>query len=905
MIPSFTALVHVGVENASKKRLENNVSLEKALIDVMQELAPDLQKEGTSMLSLRRTTQHLKDNGYEQTLPGHVLKLLRGIASDGRSEDEGIGSIRLKKVDAESYYVTLQRDWESLKKTAELRRTAASLLLEHLISCVPPETRGIDLLATTTLGKLHAAVESDMELKDQIKDVARLTERALLWLHEQEIARLGRGLVVLRPAMNIRLAPGNRQFTQTDYAALQDHYSEQVIQIHVMAEYARQGLEDTRSAIQLTNDYFTLSRENFIGRWFPKAAKNLSIQTSNESFKAIVSGLNKVQREIVTDDREKTNVLVLAGPGSGKTRVLVHRIAYLVRVRRENPRGILALAYNRHAAAEIRRRLRELIDDDANGVTVLTCHALAMRLTGTSFAEGIAQEADFRKVLSDAVKLLRGEGMADDDADEQRDRLLAGFRWILVDEYQDIGAEQYELISALAGRTLNDPERKLSLFAVGDDDQNVYAFAGASVKFIRQFQADYKAKPVYLTENYRSTTNIIATANAVIATARERMKAAHPIEIDETRKKEPAGGMWKALDPMIKGRVHLLNVASSAAAQAEQVMGEMLRLASLEPDWDWSRAAVISRQWKYLHPVRAFCQLNGIPVQMADQEPPQFWRLRETQHLKGWLEVRKDQPVSGDELDAFIRAQSGGPWWELLQEAMEYYRLECGTTPLPAAHLMEWLAEWGREIRQRQRGLLLLTAHRTKGLEFDHVAVLNGAWEERESNEDPDATRRLYYVAMTRARKTLLLASSNGHSQLHGGIKGLPTVYAGNAPAPSPLAAALDRRYEILTPGDVDLSFAGRTLPRAPIHKAIQQLQPGDPLRFVQNKGQWLLQKDELPVGRLSKGYVPPAGMHCIEARVHAVLTRFRQDGDPAFNDSIQCDKWETVLPELVFAKPH
>jgi ATP-dependent DNA helicase RecQ len=79
-------------------------------------------------------------------------------------------------------------------------------------------------------------------------------------------------------------------------------------------------------------------------------------------------------------------VLVLAGPGSGKTRVLVHRIAYLVRVRRENPRGILALAYNRHAAAQIRQRLGDLIGDDARAVSVLTCDALAMRLVGASFA---------------------------------------------------------------------------------------------------------------------------------------------------------------------------------------------------------------------------------------------------------------------------------------------------------------------------------------------------------------------------------------------------------------------------------------------------------------------------------------------------------------------------------------
>ena len=111
-----------------------------------------------------------------------------------------------------------------------------------------------------------------------------------------------------------------------------------------------------------------------------------------------------MQQKIVADDREQTSVLVLAGPGSGKTRVLVHRIAYLIRVRREDPRGILALTYNRHAAAEIRIRLRHLIGDDSEGVTISTCHALAMRLVGASFA-GAASETkhDFDGIVLEAV----------------------------------------------------------------------------------------------------------------------------------------------------------------------------------------------------------------------------------------------------------------------------------------------------------------------------------------------------------------------------------------------------------------------------------------------------------------------------------------------------------------------
>ena len=187
----------------------------------------------------------------------------------------------------------------------------------------------------------------------------------------------------------------------------------------------------------------------------------------------------------MTDDRQNTNVLVLAGPGSGKTRVLVRRIAYLIRCRREDPRSILALAYNRHAAVQIRQRLHDLIGDDACGITVLTCHALAMRLAGSTFARSVEQtdgqaQSIFDDILKEAIELLEGGRVAPDEADEQRERLLAGFRWILVDEYQDIKELEYNLISAPAGRTKGDQDQRLNLFAVGDDDQNIYAFSGSS-----------------------------------------------------------------------------------------------------------------------------------------------------------------------------------------------------------------------------------------------------------------------------------------------------------------------------------------------------------------------------------------------------------------------------------------
>ena len=596
---ALTAFVHTGVDRSSRKRLQEAAALETALIEHMQEAAPDLGKGDSSSLHLRIAAQVLRDQGLADPLPERLFRIVRGIAFDGRGEDGAAGSLTVRRRDAETARVTLYRAWGALQKIAGIRREAAGRLLEHLLDCLPRGLRGTDLLAETTLGKLLQAIESDLVLKSTVRSPAKLLDRALLWLHELEVIRLNKGLAVFRPAMTIRLEQRDRRgFSRADFEPLALHYKGQVLQIHVMVEFAERGLAAMSEALRLAMDYFALTEEEFLARWLPGRDREIGRQTTPASWRAIVESLgNPVQQRIVADERERTNVLVLAGPGSGKTRVLVHRIAWLVRVRRENARGILALAYNRHAAVDIRRRLAEMIGDDARGVTVLTCHALAMRLAGASFT-GRSERPDdetFRDVMRRAVALLRGEELSPEEADERRERLLAGFRWILVDEYQDVAVEQYELISALAGRTREDDAGKLTLFAVGDDDQNIYAFNGASVEFIRRFEADYGPRPAYLTANYRSTAHIVAAANAVIEPARNRMKAGHPIRVDRVRESDPPGGAWAELDPVSRGRVQTLPAGGDSVGQARAVMAELLRLCELAQEWETGRGARSSR----------------------------------------------------------------------------------------------------------------------------------------------------------------------------------------------------------------------------------------------------------------------------------------------------------------------
>lgn len=655
--------------------------------------------------------------------------------------------------------------------------------------------------------------------------------------------------------------------------------------------------------------FFATTRQN-ADRWQHGSAAAPAllggpVRSTPESWRRIVESLrNAEQQRIVADDRERANVLVLAGPGAGKTRVLVDRIAYLVRVRREDPRGVLALAYNRHAAAEIRRRLEALIGDDARAVTVLTCHGFAMRLVGASFA-GRALPLDddvFRDAMQQAVALLRGSGLPEEDADENRMRLLRGFRWVLVDEYQDVGPEQFELIAAIAGRSLEDGDEKLALFAVGDDDQNVYAFSGASVRFIRRFERDYGAGTVFLTGNYRSTAHIVAAANTVIERTRGRMKAGHSIRTDKARRDDPPGGDWERLDPLARGRVQVLPVRGAAVVQAQAAVLELQRLAALSAGWDWSRCAVIAREWRYLEPVRACCEEAGVPVQAANENPPSFWRLRETRALLASLRADSTGLVLPAGLAAWRDTRPPGPWAELLADATDEYQAETGGADTPLVHFEEWLAEWGRDARRRQHGLLLLTAHRAKGLEFDHVVVLDGGWDRVGEGEDPDAPRRLRYVAMTRARRTLALTCFAGADGGRDTLPDGPAVLCRMPLDPPPRPAALERRYRHLGLGDVDLGFAGRRRPGHPVHRAIASLAPGDALAVQVTDERWrLLDGGGTPVGQLARAFAPPPGMRCRSAAVLAVVAWNRALSDPQYHDGIESEAWEVLVPELVF----
>ena len=300
----------------------------------------------------------------------------------------------------------------------------------------------------------------------------------------------------------------------------------------------------------------------------------------------LLSGLNPQQQEAVAF--AGAPLLVVAGAGSGKTRVLTRRIAYLMARRGVKPYEILAITFTNKAAGEMKERVTELVGPIAKSMWVSTFHSACVRLLrqeverlGYSSSFSIYDSADsqkliqkvcetlnldskrypprqFQNIISNAKnelqtpyeflskatnqfdtiaadvytlyekRLKQANAMDFDDLimktvevlqkfPEAKARFRSRFRHILVDEYQDTNHAQYQLVKELTGDE-SDGFPIAELCVVGDADQSIYGFRGATIRNILQFEVDYpNAKTVLLEQNYRSTQNILSAANAVIS----------------------------------------------------------------------------------------------------------------------------------------------------------------------------------------------------------------------------------------------------------------------------------------------------------------------------------------------------------------------------------------------------
>lgn len=309
---------------------------------------------------------------------------------------------------------------------------------------------------------------------------------------------------------------------------------------------------------------------------------------------ALLEGLNENQREAVV--HAGAPLLIVAGAGSGKTRVLTHRIAYLLGERNVHPGQILAITFTNKAADEMKERVEQLVGPRANAMWVMTFHSACVRILrreskklGFTSSFSIYDAADSKRLMalvcrdldldpkrfppksfSAKISNLKNELIDEEDFAAQAtdgfektlaqayamyqsrlreanaldfddlimttvnllrafpdvaDHYRRRFRHVLVDEYQDTNHAQYSLVRELVGTSEHPVDvppseydlQPAELCVVGDADQSIYAFRGATIRNILQFEEDYPdATTILLEQNYRSTQTILTAANAVI-----------------------------------------------------------------------------------------------------------------------------------------------------------------------------------------------------------------------------------------------------------------------------------------------------------------------------------------------------------------------------------------------------
>jgi len=912
-------------KNNATKIFRTNCEIENKLIRMLQAEDPDAENGDWVELDIRRLNQKLTNEGHP-TSPDVLRSLIKGISYDGKGFAASTGSFEIGHVDRNRYQVRLRRSWQNNRKTIFLRQNVANAILRKLIELAKSRAAASnlkiksDVQITFTSDELSAAIKSDLTLSVEVKKVLPAMERALMFLHEQHVVELQGGLAVLRQAMTLRLSKTakGRYYNKGDYKPLAVHYREKRFQVHVMMRYATLALEKkVARALTLVLDYFALGRVKFINRYFKDNKELLDKATTAESFRMIVENLRNPFQIGTVGRPVDDSMLILAGPGSGKTTVIVHRCAYLLEVERIPARQILVLCFNHSSAMVLKKRLRALVGKVANVVTVATYHGVAMRLAGISIRDMAAEHSkdniEFDRIIKDAVKLLKGEkDIPGIEPDEHRDRLLSGYSHILVDEYQDIDDDQYDLVSAIAGRSLDEEDNRLAIMAVGDDDQNIYTFRGANVRFIRQFQTDYSKVVQYLVENYRSSKNIISASNALIRNNRDRMKGDHPIGINHERQYNHPGGRWARIDPVSKGRVQIISV-KNPLHQAGYVKAEIDRMRVLDSNLNWSDFAVLSRTKAPLANIRSILENSGYPIRTTLEKGLPFHRVREVHRVLEWLAAKEKENCRASDLieafkgDSFNRNQNN--WWQLIDLFFENYRDETSDSILPVSRAINRFYEFTAEQRREKvlgQGIFLSTIHSSKGMEFPHVFILDGDWGRQNSRVEWEEERRVMYVGMTRAEETLRLmkipSSPNPFLEEIRGDFTVSKTYTGVS-----IENELQNiRYELIGLNEVYMDFAGCFHKSHRIHNQLSCLEAGQRVVFHPNSEAIEIQNiDGCCVARLSKEgaykWAQRLDQIC-EVRVVALLRRDRDDPNEGFQNRIKVDQWELPVLEAVYS---
>ena len=648
---------------------------------------------------------------------------------------------------------------DKLSAKSKKRHDICKFIVEELyrMSAKAPDIQDEEVLVCFSLVGLYESYKKTTNPEPYDTPVTSADiEDALLYLSKIGAIALQGGFLVTYNGMEIkRLVMDNKiRYKNEDYRLLSEFYKQKIQQIHIIGEYANMMVRDYNAALRFVNDYFRMDFKRFIAKYFKgNRAAEIERNITPEKYNQLFDELSDKQSEIITDDESKY-IVVAAGPGSGKTRVLVHKLASLLLLEDVKHEQLLMITFSRAAATEFKKRLIGLIGNAAAFVEIKTFHSYCFDLLGKI---GSLEESE--NVVKDAAELInKGE--------VESGRITKTV--VVIDEAQDMDENEFALIKALMNR--NDDMR---IIAVGDDDQNIYEFRGSDSKYLKELIEEYGAKKYEMTENYRSSKNIVNFANAFAKTIRSRMKTDDGIPV-------------RNFDGIVK--------ITKYDSNPEQPIVNCI----IERKHKGSVCVLTTTNDEALR-VSGVLNRNNIPAKLIQSTDGfQMYNLAEIRFFLKQIDNRLKTPVISDALweDAKKRLENSynkSSCYEIcLKMLLDFERVNKTKYRMD---LEEFIKESKYEdfYTEEKETVSVSTIHKSKGREFDTVYML--------LNNVPcntDEEKRKIYVGLTRAKEELYIHCNNDlFDNVGGGIADV--VYDENIyEAPSEITLQLTYKDVVL-----------------------------------------------------------------------------------------------------------
>lgn len=610
---------------------------------------------------------------------------------------------------------------ETLKEKLKKRHGLAKFMVEFLY-----EKSNLDI-SKGSAGKEEMLVEFSVhELKDAFENSITSfgekvsieeVEDALFYLSRIDAIKIEGGFLVVYNRLTLeRLEQDNKKrYKSEDYQKLGQFYESKVQQIHIVGEYAKKMISNYKDALQFVEDYFHLNYNSFLNRYFKGSRQDeIKRNVTPAKFKQLFGQLSATQLKII-NDRETKYIVVAAGPGSGKTRVLVHKLASLLLMEDVKHEQLLMLTFSRAAATEFKKRLLDLIGNAANYIEIKTFHSYCFDLLGKV---GSLEKSD--EILKKTIEKIKNKEV-------EASRITKTV--LVIDEAQDMNEDEFNLINALM-----EQNEEMRVIAVGDDDQNIYEFRDASSKYLEQLIEVNGALKYELIENYRSKSNLVDFTNQFAKSISHRLKDT-PIIARQTD----------------NGNIRLIRY------QSEHLITPLVQdilAASLA-----GTTCVLTKTNEEAMQVTGLLLKNGMQARLIQTNDGfSLDNLSEIRFFINQLNFADDIYMISD--DVWTKAKRA-----LTDKFRDSTKLEiCNNlikdfeTTNPKRKYKSDLEVFIRESRLEDffnedgNTIFVSTIHKAKGKEFDNVFLMLENF-----NLESDEAKRQLYVAMTRAKQNLTI----------------------------------------------------------------------------------------------------------------------------------------------------